>query len=529
MHSALTVDDIVYNILQHVKSSKTDLVNVAMTCSTLSHPALDMLWREQSSLGPLVMCLPQDTWEATRNRTITFSREPLLTEWERVRINASRIRRIVSRNCFNDPPRPSGPVLRQLFALFPPALLFPKLCILHFDAVSRLPEIRSDFSLLRQFFLPGLETLAFNVPSKVPTYEVEQLIDALAAEATGLRQLSIMTAQGLSACRVVIPKLPKLLRLSMRAFDMGLMRQNVANIQHSRCLQTLTLTLHGLSDMQNEPSGNMPLELSTLKRLFLRGPGLQNCTSFLLQVATPQLSVIEIGTYRTAANPEEITAFIESLSTSCQTFGSLEKISVVDCSPGEWWEHESQSELHSRIFRPLLQFKRLSTVEFIDIGKFRLDDTFIEDVAAAWPYLRVLKFASEKISDCDVTFTAMLSLASKCKLLRCLQLTFDATHLPTLPHAQDGNRDLWTTQTALSELHVGRSKVSTMSHFHLFIALVFPNLVDISRYYSGYRMADGIVWRRLKEAWEQLAIHLDEFPAAAASWKTFLLQLTALI
>ncbi|KAG1831909.1 hypothetical protein DFJ58DRAFT_871457, partial [Suillus subalutaceus] len=368
----------------------------------------------------------------------------------------------------------------------------------------------------RQFFLPGLETLAFNIPSRVPTYEVEQLIDALPAEASGLRQLSIMTAQGLSACRFVIPKLPKLIRLSMRAFDMSLMTQNIANIQHSRCLQSLTLTLHGLSDMENQLSGNMPLELSTLKRLFLRGPGLQNCTSFLLQVATPQLSVIEIGTYRTSANPEEITAFIESLSTSCQTFGSLEKISVVDCSPGQWWEHESQSELHSRIFRPLLRFRRLSTVEFVDIGKFRLDDAFIEDVAAAWPYLRVLKFVSEKVSDCDVTFTAMLSLASRCKLLRCLQLTFDATHFPTLPCAPDGTRELWTTQTALSELHVGRSKVSAGSQFHLFLAVVFPNLVDLSRYHSAYRLADGIVWRQLKEAWEQLAIHLENISCRAS-------------
>ncbi|KAG1802522.1 uncharacterized protein BJ212DRAFT_1591281 [Suillus subaureus] len=442
MHRALAVGDIVHNILQHVKSSGTDLINVAVTCSTLSDPALNILWLEQSSLGPLVMCLPQDTWEVTENRTIKLSRVPQLTEWERVRTNASRIRRIISerRNHVYVPPRPSAPVLRQLFALFPPAILFPKLCAMHFDAVSHLPEIHSDFLLLRQFFLPRLETLAFNVPSRVPTYEVEQLISALPAEASGLRQLSIMSSQ------------------------------------------------------------DMPLELSALKRLFLRSPRLQNCTSFLLQIATPQLSTIEIGTHRTAATPEEITALIESLSTSCQTFGYLEKISVVDYSPGQWWEHESQSELYSRIFRPLLQFRRLSTVEFVDTGKFRLNDSFIEDAAVAWPYLRVLKFASEKVSDCDVTFTAMLSLASKCKLLHCLHLTFDATYFPILPHAQDGNRELWTTQTALSELHVGRSKVSPASQFHLFLAVVFPNLVDLSRSYTAYRLADGIAWRQLKEA-----------------------------
>jgi hypothetical protein len=70
MHHALETDDIIHTILQHVKSSTTDLINVAMTCSKLSDPALNMLWCEQSSLAPLIMCLPQDTWEVTRDGTI---------------------------------------------------------------------------------------------------------------------------------------------------------------------------------------------------------------------------------------------------------------------------------------------------------------------------------------------------------------------------------------------------------------------------------------------------------------------------
>ncbi|KIK42281.1 hypothetical protein CY34DRAFT_12482 [Suillus luteus UH-Slu-Lm8-n1] len=170
MHHALKIYDIIYAILQHLESSTTDLVNVAMTCSKFSDPALNILWREQSSLAPLIMCLPQDTSEAPHDDTIIFSREPLLTEWERVRINASRIRRLVSN--FNHsrvkaPRVPSGPVLQQLFALFPPARLFPNLFALHFGAVSDLPEFRANFLLLRQFFLLGLETLALNVPVDV--------------------------------------------------------------------------------------------------------------------------------------------------------------------------------------------------------------------------------------------------------------------------------------------------------------------------------------------------------------------------
>jgi hypothetical protein len=108
------------------------------------------------------------------------------------------------------------------------------------------------------------------------------------------------------------------------------------------------------------------------------------------------------------------------MAASCQTSVSLEKISVVDFSPRQWWEAETHSQLHSCIFRPLFQFKRLSTVNFIDVGIYCLDDTFIEDIAVAWPGLRELRFSSKRLETSDVTFTAMLSLASKCRSLRTL-------------------------------------------------------------------------------------------------------------
>jgi hypothetical protein len=69
MHRAFDSEDIIYSVLNYIKSSRTDLKNVAMTCSRLSAPALDILWSAQSSLVPLIMCLPQDARE-TKDRTI---------------------------------------------------------------------------------------------------------------------------------------------------------------------------------------------------------------------------------------------------------------------------------------------------------------------------------------------------------------------------------------------------------------------------------------------------------------------------
>ncbi|KAG0707369.1 hypothetical protein DFH29DRAFT_1076400 [Suillus ampliporus] len=181
MHRALLVDDIVHTILQNVTSA-TDLTNFASTCSAVSSPALDILWCAQSSLGPLIMCLPQDAWEIGDDGFIHLSREPLPAEWERVRLNASRIRKLIGNprgTPFKRPPKLHSRVLHRLFALFPPTLLFPNLHKLDFEVVSDRPDFSPDFLLLRQFLSPGLDVLAFAIPSGIPAHEVEQLVDVL--------------------------------------------------------------------------------------------------------------------------------------------------------------------------------------------------------------------------------------------------------------------------------------------------------------------------------------------------------------
>jgi hypothetical protein len=61
MHRAFDSEDIIYSVLKHLK--RKDLKRVAMTCSRLACPALNILWSRRSSLVPFIMCLPQDTWE----------------------------------------------------------------------------------------------------------------------------------------------------------------------------------------------------------------------------------------------------------------------------------------------------------------------------------------------------------------------------------------------------------------------------------------------------------------------------------
>jgi hypothetical protein len=389
-------------------------------------------------------------------------------------LNSSRVRRIFKHK-FCDAPflklHVSGHVLQRLFEQLPPAKLFPNLSSLNSHV---LRESSSSLSLVREFMSPELETLLIDVPGHVPTHEVEEFVGALPIEAPGLRQLLISTDHGATAFVVPLSlgKLPKLLTLAIHEVDVCLTRQTIANIQQARCLRTLTLGLRGTSS----DCGGMALELNSLGHLSLSGNSLPQCTHVFHQIITPQLSHISIK-YSEPASPMEITVFMEALFTSCENHGSLKKIHVVGATHSN--DDGLVIPLSSSIFLPLLEFTGLLSVSFVNIGIYGLDDRFLDDIAVAWPGIQELKFSTNKCFSSNVTFAAMVSLASRCRSLENLHLTVDASQSTTMPRAQDGTGTLWPTQTALWKLHLGYTQVSEVARVPHILADVFPILSEI--------------------------------------------------
>ncbi|KIK43135.1 hypothetical protein CY34DRAFT_727509 [Suillus luteus UH-Slu-Lm8-n1] len=272
MHRAFYSDDIIYSVLTHLRFSPTDLKNVATTCPRLAGPALDILWSEQSSLVPLIMCLPEDA-RKIMDRTIHLSREPTPSEWERLRITASRVRKFIEPDsdvydAFYPKLCVSGLVLRRLFEQFSSPMLFPNLFTFDYKA---LQEYNPDLSVVRMFMSAGLEALFLDVFAQFPTHEAEQFLAALPVEAHGLRELSISMDDGDTAFAVLpsFGMLPKLITLTISGVDVYMTRQAITNIQQARCLNTLNLNLHGTA--YDHDGGIMALELSSLERLSLSG------------------------------------------------------------------------------------------------------------------------------------------------------------------------------------------------------------------------------------------------------------------
>ncbi|KAG2134477.1 hypothetical protein DEU56DRAFT_809284 [Suillus clintonianus] len=184
------------------------------------------------------------------------------------------------------------------------------------------------------------------------------------------------------------------------------------------------------------------------------------------------------------------------------------------------------STLPSYIFRPLLKFRRLSIVKFVAVGNYHLNDWFIEGAGAAWPDLLELKFIPAEPVTSQVTFTAVLPLVSRCRSLHSLlplHPAFDATHLPTLPHAPHGNWELWRAHTALRELHVGNSKAAEAADVFFLLAKVFPNLADLA-WCESLNPSDVTVWKEIIRLWNQQAKLWKPARSMAASLSDFLLE-----
>jgi hypothetical protein len=65
MHPSLTVDDILHLLACELVESELEAtaVSLACCCRTFEDPVLNVLWKTQEQLTPLLKCLPQEVWE----------------------------------------------------------------------------------------------------------------------------------------------------------------------------------------------------------------------------------------------------------------------------------------------------------------------------------------------------------------------------------------------------------------------------------------------------------------------------------
>ena len=73
MHHIFLIDELVKEVTRHLfvwNAPQRFMLDWALTCSTISDPALDVLWETQDSLINLLKTLPSDVWEVNRRKLV---------------------------------------------------------------------------------------------------------------------------------------------------------------------------------------------------------------------------------------------------------------------------------------------------------------------------------------------------------------------------------------------------------------------------------------------------------------------------
>ncbi|GLB45700.1 hypothetical protein LshimejAT787_2600330 [Lyophyllum shimeji] len=157
------------------------LASVARTCTAFTEVALDALWRDQTSLAPLLQVMPADlwllrieaqasTWEVPRLKILTFVRDLQEADWSRFDYYAPKIRRLLGSMFTSEPVYPDETVFHSLRSYRPSHPLLPNLATLHIHIIHPKHFQRMPLMLLS----PTITTLDIFVldphPHEVPAF-----------------------------------------------------------------------------------------------------------------------------------------------------------------------------------------------------------------------------------------------------------------------------------------------------------------------------------------------------------------------
>ena len=83
MHAALQIEEVFIRITDALDQSTTDsrstLYALARTCRTFHEPAINILWHTQTSLGPILSCIPSvKIYTSVPDRMVPLSRRKLV-------------------------------------------------------------------------------------------------------------------------------------------------------------------------------------------------------------------------------------------------------------------------------------------------------------------------------------------------------------------------------------------------------------------------------------------------------------------
>ena len=451
-------------------------VALACCCKSLEDPVLDVLWKTQQELLPLLKSLPGDVWNESEctvspPTTFTFSllnystqksfrRLPTTPEWARFRKYARRMRELNERNCHYSEVLP----VLQFCATNGPLFLNLKTLHLWFTAAEFIPFIPSFLSPRTTSFLLWFKT-------DPPPAIVASMITALPTLCPDLQDISLWALPRHPMITAAVTGMLLASNRSLRRLrlDSPLTEEACEVVYKHPDLRELSVVIEG--------STSLPVvELPNLTEIFIEYDRSCDWLQGFRGATLGKLASISFH-----SESDSTIDFLEEFKRVALTTSIPATLSKFSFGTSRQWKPN---------YRSLLPFTQLSKIDIefsCDGGcSSTIDDDIITEIARAMPGLEFLHVGDEPCeTPTGITIKGLATLAHYCPSLCMLRVHFQVASLDPLAIPKvipGGEPTIPRRNYALTDLDVGAIPLPEESVLVVAQTLtrIFPRITYIS-------------------------------------------------
>ncbi|KAF8173841.1 hypothetical protein K438DRAFT_2023368 [Mycena galopus ATCC 62051] len=464
---ALQITEIVRMICNEATPDSQTLLSLATTSRTLSDPALDVIWRKQTSLVSLVKCMPDTLWEERRigAGVIVHLRRPVATsDLPRLLFYSVRVR-ILEMRYLNIKHEILHPEFLKALDMSLPQSFMPRL--LHFSWTPKKDDV---LSIMRHFLGPQIREIDLELGEHVANLSILPYIRSSCP-------LISEFCLGVETDAHSIPIFSEVVCGWQHLTDLSIPDLDEAGFTHVARLASLTrLSLCFAQDTTLYPPDFLSgLTFPALEYLFIRCETARFCGGVIQVISSRHFETLYIrplASWTTGAW-EELHATVRD----CLNGSAFESIEVAD-----WAEPTANIApyvLSSAALRPLLAIPTLTSLSYQIYPNLDVDDDFLEEMARAWPEMGSLYFGTDvevfQTQRSRATLNCLINFARHCRKLYGLGLHMDATGPVPDFSRTPGQRKFGYR---LEALDVGVSPINSRKEAEVaaFISNLFPRL-----------------------------------------------------
>ncbi|KAJ7026855.1 hypothetical protein C8F04DRAFT_1123937, partial [Mycena alexandri] len=479
MHRCWLIPEMLQMICSHLppglspNAMSAALAALARTSRVFQGPAIDILWRKQYTLLHFLKCMPSDLFSfryvgPDRNVTVRLLRPILPSDWDRPLIYAHRVRHLVTETRISSLESFSSlsDVLAAMSMSLPNDSVFPNL---EYLAWEKHPS--ADFHYIRFFLTPTITTLRLSCDFAPANLSILALLPRKCPALTDVTvNCGSSVGESMAASfTAFFDGLPLLENLNMDVSESAILTRI------GRLERLTSLLLWELPAELPPPSAPDVPFLPNVRTIVLHDE-FEKVAKFFRRCTVTFFNSITIEFPSKGKGPTR-HKFFAALAACQHLHASLTTLHLTIDS--ESMSGPNPYTINSRAFRLLFCFRRLTSLDIATEDGVDLDDATVADMAQSFPDIERLHLTTySNLMEPRCTLKGLQFLARHCPGLKSLQMTFDASTVPTF----DGKG----SQTTLTDLNVGFSPLTTALPVARFISGIFPGIQSLVTYRDLY-------------------------------------------